>query len=313
MFKKFLIIMFSLLVFVPNVHAFWVWTPETNKWVNPKYAVKETPKEQLKYALDFKGSEDYKKAVKEFKKLIKHYPRAREAAEAQYFIGICYQQQELLIDAFKAYQVVVEKYPFSERSGEVVEKQYGIGNLILEGKVKRNKFVKTVVGGDYDVIEVFRSVIKNAPYGKYAAPSQYKIGLYLLEKKLYQEARDEFEKTLNDYPDTEWSKAAEYQIALSDAKRSSAAGYDQEVTKVAIAELEEFAKEHPDAEFSENARDQINELREKEAENNFTIAGFYEKQKKYEAAKTYYSTIVDEYNDTTWARKALEKIQKLSR
>ena len=35
--------------------AFWVWTPETNKWVNPKFAVKDTPREQLEYALAFEN------------------------------------------------------------------------------------------------------------------------------------------------------------------------------------------------------------------------------------------------------------------
>jgi len=34
--------------------AFWVWTPETNKWVNPKYSVKGTPQEQLEVGLVFK-------------------------------------------------------------------------------------------------------------------------------------------------------------------------------------------------------------------------------------------------------------------
>ena len=32
--------------------AFWMWTPETNKWINPKYAVKDTPQEQLQVGTD---------------------------------------------------------------------------------------------------------------------------------------------------------------------------------------------------------------------------------------------------------------------
>jgi len=252
------------------------------------------------------------KAIKELQKLLKNYPRAREAADAQYYIGFIQEEQGELVEAHKNYQTAIEKYPFSERSPEIVKRQYMIGNVMLEGKDIRNKIIKTIVGGDYDVIEVFRTVIKNAPYGEYAAPSQYKIGLYLQEKQMYQEARDEFEKTINDYPESEWAKAAQFQIALSDAKRSSAAEYDQKVTEAAIDELKEFVEKHPDANFSDDARTQINELREKEAENAFIIACFYEKQRKSDAAKVYFTSIVEDYKNTSWAPKALEKIRELN-
>ncbi|MCR4338140.1 MAG: outer membrane protein assembly factor BamD [Candidatus Omnitrophica bacterium] len=292
-------------------HAFWVWTPETGKFINPKNHVKATPQEQLEYAVGFYHENDCDQGVKEFEKLIKNYPRAREAADAQFYIASCQEKEGALFKAYKEYQLVLDKYPFSDKAGEVVKKQYDIGNAMLEGKDRKNKIIKTIIGGSYDVIEVFRTVIKNAPYGPYAPSAQYKIGLYLHEKGLYQEARDEFEKTINDYPESEWAKAAKYQIALADSQRSSEAQYDQQVTKSAIEEFKEFAKEYPDAELSQKAKDEVNKLKEKEAENNFVVAQFYEKQKKYQAARLYYSSIVENYKNTSWAPKALEKLQAL--
>ena len=44
-----------------NTFAFWMWTPETNKWVNPKFEVKETPHLQLEFAQKFYKTKDYKK------------------------------------------------------------------------------------------------------------------------------------------------------------------------------------------------------------------------------------------------------------
>jgi outer membrane assembly lipoprotein YfiO len=304
----------AIFLFIPAVsgHAFWMWTPESNKWVNPKYAVKDTPQEQLAYATELYKAKDYKKGINEFHKLIEHYPRAREAAEAQYFIGRSYKEQGELYNAFKAYQVVIEKYPFSERSGDIINEQFEIGNQLVEGKEKRNKLVNVVIGGEYDTINVFRTVIKNAPYGKNAAHAQYKIGLYLQEKELYQEARDEFEKTINDYPDSEWAKAARYQIALSDARRSSEPQYDQKVTQAAVEEFKTFVKDYPEAELSDKAKAEIQKLKEKEAENSFVIAAFYEKQKKYDAAKKYYMMIVEDYKTTSWAKKALTKLQEIN-
>jgi len=307
----FIIIIILLTSYRPSF-AFWVWTPETNKWVNPKYAVKETPAEQLAYATEFFEAKEYDKAIAEFNKLIKHYPRSREAAEAQFHIGMALEQNGQLFQAFKNYQLVIEKYPFSERAGEIVKKEFELGNKMLEGEEYRNKFMNAIAGGDYDVVEVFRTIIKNAPYGEFAAPSQYKIGLYLQERQLYQESRDELEKVINDYPDSEWAKAAQYQVALSDAKRSAEAQYDQVVTKTAVEEFKKFVEANPDTKLSTKAQEHIHQLREKEAENNFVIAEFYEKQKNYKAAKIYYSTVLEEFANTSWASKALQKMRELS-
>lgn len=312
MMKRIFIAFFLVLAFHSPALAFWMWTPETNNWVNPKYSVKETPREQLAHALEAYNEGDLKKATTELRKLIKHYPRAREAAEAQYYIALCREKNGELLKAFNEYQIAIEKYPFSERSADIVKRQYDIGNRMLDGEGKKSAFVNAIVGGDYDVIEVFRTVIKNVPYGEFAGQAQYKIGLYLQEKQMYQEARDEFEKTINDYPETEWAKAARYQIALADAKRSSEAQYDQRVTKAAIKEFEYFIKDYPDARLSQAAKSQIQKLREKEAENAFLVAVFYEKQKKYTAAKMYYTNVVEEYKNTSWASKALESIRKLN-
>lgn len=313
--RRQIVLIFIIVAFLASSRsawAFWVWTPETNKWINPKYAVKETPREQFEYAKGFYDAQDYPKAIEEFRKLIRHYPKAREAAEAQYYTGLAQEAQEYFYAAFKSYQVVIEKYPFSDRGPEIIGRQYAIGTKLLEGQDQQNQFVNAVIGGDYNIVDVYRTVIKNSPYGEFAAPSQYKIGLYLLEKHLYQEARDELEKVVNDYPQSEWAQAAKYQIALSDAKRSAGPQYDQAVTKAAIEEFKKFTEHYPDAELSAKAREQVNGLREKEAENNFVIAQFYEKKRQYESARLYYETIVNDFSTTSWAPKALEKIRSLS-
>jgi outer membrane protein assembly factor BamD len=140
--------------------------------------------------------------------------------------------------------------------------------------------------------------------------------LYLAEKKMYQEARDEFEKVVNDYPQSDWVKPAKYQIAVVDAARSSGPQYEQSVTKAAKQEFEEFTKNYPDAQLSAKAKAEMENLNNKEAENNFLIAKFYQKNEKYVAAKIYYQIVIDEYADSPWAKKAqkalltVEKLEK---
>ena len=102
---KFIIIFAAILTFTAeSAFCYWIWTPETKKWVNPKYAPKATPKEQLLYALDFFEAKEYKRALTEFKKIIKYYKRSEAASEAQYYIGRCYENLGNPYHAFEAYQ-----------------------------------------------------------------------------------------------------------------------------------------------------------------------------------------------------------------
>ncbi len=310
--QKSLVFLLVFLFGLPQFsHAVWIWTPETGKFINPKMAVKSTPREQLEYALAFWDGKKYAQAQAELKKLIKNYPRAKEAPEAQYYIGQVYEELNRPYEAFKAYQVVIDKYPFSERAAEIVEIQYQIANQMLGGKNRQGKWVEAIVGGDDRITEIFRAVIKNAPYGKYAPVSQYKIGLYLKERGLLQEARDEFEKTINDYPTSEWAKAAKFQTAMTDTQRSGDVQREQKVTAVALDEFKDFVKNHPDSELTEQAKEQIDRLRFKEAENTFLIAQFYEKQKNFKSAGVYYKSIWNKYADTIWGPKALGRLKAL--
>src|SRR5512135_1075396 len=95
--------------------AYWIWTPKTGKWVNPKNAVKPSPKEQFESAKGLYESKGYEEAKREFKKLLKSYPKSSEAAESQYYLGLIEEAQGNLYEAFQAYQKVIDKYPFSQR------------------------------------------------------------------------------------------------------------------------------------------------------------------------------------------------------
>ena len=308
-FRRVLLILLFVFSFLPQAHAVWIWTPQTGKFVNPKWSVKSTPREQLEYGLAFLDGKKYNEATGEFKKLIKNYARSKEAPEAQYYIGKIQETLNKPYEAYKAYQVVIDKYPFSERAAEIVEIEYQIANQLLNGRTKRGKITEVFIGGDDRVIDIFRTVIKNAPYGKYAAISQYKIGLYLKEKGLYDEARDEFEKTVNDYPTSEWAKAAQFQIAMADTKRSSNAQHEQKTTELAIEGFKEFVKSHPESELTSEAKGQIARLRDKEAENNFVVAQYYEKQKNFKGARIYYNDIINKYTDTLWSFKAQARLK----
>jgi len=292
-------------------YAYWIWTPKTGKWINPKTAVKSTPKAQFDLAKGFYDEKKYEDAKREFRKLLKAYSKSLEAAESQYYLGLIEDNQGNLYEAFLSYQKIIDKYPFSERIPQIIEREYKIAEAFMSGQKRKALGVPLPV--DNPAIEIFSKVIENSTYGPWAAPAQYKLGLVLKGLLRYYEAEDAFNKVVSNYPDSEWAAPAKFQIASCRAAVSRGPEYDQGSAGEAKEKFEEFVKEHPDAVLSSEAEKNIEQLKEKEAASNYNIARFYEKQKAFEAAKVYYKDVIDNYPDSGWAGKALERMQALEK
>jgi len=310
MIKRLFTILLAWLILSQTSFAYWIWTPESKKWTNPKYAPKESPQEQFNFAKTYYEAKDYTAAYNEFKKLIKYYVDAVEAPEAQYYMGLCLEEMVKYYEAYQAYQKIIDKYPFSTRMDDVLQREYIVAQKLLDYK-------KNVVGIDFTgenaAIEIFKKIVENAPYGKYAAASQYKVGLTLKAKGNFKEATDEFQKVVDNYVDSEWAEPAKFQIALCAAKSSLDASYDQTLTKEARDKFNEFVKAHPDAELSGQAQERIDELKGKEAESNYKIGLFYEKQKAIDSAKIYYNYVMKNFPNSEWAEKASAKLIALEK
>ncbi|MFA6357787.1 MAG: outer membrane protein assembly factor BamD [Candidatus Omnitrophota bacterium] len=287
--------------------AYWIWTPKTGKWVNPKNLPKDNPVEQFAYAKSFFDNNKYAEAKREFRKLLKAYPKSAEAAEGQYYLGLTEEKQGKDYEAYLAYQMVINKYPFSERIGEIIELEYKIAERFMAGEKRKVLGVDLPV--DNPAIEIFGKVVENSTYGPLAPKAQYKLGLVLKGLLRYYEAEEEFNKVVSRYPDSEWSSAAKFQIATCRASLSKGAAYDQGAAQEAKERFEEFVKEHPDAVLSLDAQKNIDQIREKESEANYNIARFYEKQKDFKSAKIYYNDVITNYTDTPWAKEASAKLQ----
>lgn len=296
---------------VNPAYSFWIWTPKTGKWVNPKNLPKDNPKAQFDYARGFYDEKKYDEAIREFMKLLKTYPKSFEASESQYYLGVIEEERGNLYEAYLAYQKVVDKYPFSERIKEIVEKEYHIAEQFIAGY--KRKVLGIILPVEDPSIEILTKVVENSTYGTLAPKAKYKLGLVLKGLQRYYEAEDAFNKVISNYPDSEWAGAAKFQIASCRAALSRGPDYDQGAMQEAKQKFEEFVREHPDAVLSQEAEQNISKLKEKEAASSYNIAVFYEKQKCYQAAKIYYENVINNYPDSPWAPKAQESLQLMEK
>jgi len=301
-----LIVVFFGLCIQP-AYSYWIWTPKSGKFINPKNEPKPTPKAQFDFAKGFYDEKKYEDAKREFKKLTKAYPKSFEASEGQYYLGLIEEEQGNLYEAYQAYQRVIDKYPFSVRIQEINEREYKIAEAFLNG-AKRKVMGVAVPMVENPAVEIFMKVVENSTYGPLAPKAQYKLGLALKSVLRYYEAEDAFSKVVSNYPTSEWADAAKFQIATCRAAVSRGPEYDQGAAGEAKQKFEEFVREHPDAALSQEAEKNIQELSDKEAASHFNIARFYEKQKAFQAAKIYYEETITDYPNSPWAAKSAERL-----
>ncbi len=289
-------------------YAYWIWTPQTGTWINPKWAVKDTPAEQFDWAMRFYKAKDYKKAVDEFLKLVRYYPQAELAAEAQYYAGQSFEGLEEYEQAFLAYQKAIETYPFSKRMEEMIEREFEIGNKFYAGEKVKLWGIPTFPSV-WKAIEIYQKVVDNSPYGKYADQALYKIGECYKKGGDYQAARLAFQKLIDEHPESKLAEEANFQVGLCASQASLKPTYDQSVTDEALKEIEDFSRRHPESKLTVEADKMHQALRDKKAQSDFSIAEFYWKQKYYDSAAVYYRNIVEAYPETATARIAEERLR----
>ncbi len=298
-------------LFSNTVWAYWVWTPGTKKFINPKNAVKDSPKEQFDWAMTFYNTKDYQRAAAEFDKLTKQYEYSEYASKAQYYVGLCYENMNKFYIAFQNYQKAIDNFPHIENMDEIVAREFNIANMFA---VKESpKVLGTDILTSLDrSIEIYKKVVDNAPYGRLANEAQFSMGVAMKKAERYDEAIQTFQKILDDYPTSAFVDKAKFEVADCAYKASLKPAYDVEPTARAIKAFEDFSHENKDRSLSKEADKTIQRLKDKAAEKSLMTAQFYEKQGRYQAAIIYYKDVIDAYPESSFVNLAKSKIGSLT-
>lgn len=310
----FLAILLGTLSFSSLSYAFWLWSPSSGKWENPKYPpIKENAQKQFDFAVQFYEKGNYQRARDEFKRLLKRYPDSVYAYKGQFYLGKAYEGLDKPYLAFQTYKDCIANYPYGEELENIAEREYKIGEFFLQQEVPKVLGLELSLPQE-KAIEIFKEIKEQAPYTEWGALSQYKLAVCYQKLKKYKEAIAEFNRFISRYP--EHPKVAggdaDYQIALSYFENILNADYDQQRTAKALKQFEDFIINYPKSKRIREAEKRIASLKERVAEGLFISASFYGQQGHIESARTYYQEIIDKYGGTSWAEKAREELGKIN-
>ncbi len=295
-----------------RAYAQWTWTPEVGRWVNPERQPRETAALQFQYAEELLAKGDTEKAISEYEKVLRYFPDDNYGDLAQYSIGRALEAQDDYEEAVDAYQKVIDEYPNTRLFDKVLDKQRSIADHFFQVGVERQERFVLLRGSNFDRgIETYRKVIDNQPFTDFAAEAQYRIGLSYFKMELYDESAVEFQKLIDYYPTSDWTAEAAFGTASCRYCQALPYEYDKSAIEDAVSKFRYFLKSYPDSSRAQEARGKIRELREIAAEHEFNVAMYYHQKMKYESARLYLDSIVHEYSETKWAKKAGERLGEM--
>jgi outer membrane protein assembly factor BamD len=147
----------------------------------------------------------------------------------------------------------------------------------------------------------FQKLIYNYPGSDYVDDAQYYLADCYRKLEDYPTAIVEYSRLLRNYSQSPLAPSAQYHLALCYFEQSLPAHLDQDFTHKAIQELELFLDEYPHSELVPQAQDLMLKARTKLAEKSYDTAHLYIKMHSDEAALIYLAEVLEEYGDTKWA------------
>ena len=304
------IVLFLVIAVSPVAEAAWIWSPDIGKWINPKKSAKDTPEDQFAWGLRFFEMKDWDRAIEEFEKLPEVFPNSRLAAEGVYYAGLSWEEKGNTAKAADAYQKLINKYPYSDRIKDAIRQEYEIANEFASGGKIKVLGVPALPGQE-KALELYRHIVKNAPYGTYGDQAQYMMGEVYKKQGEFEEAQKAYQSVVDEYPNSELVTKAKYQIAYCSMQASKQSQYSDDSAQRAIEEFQDFKETFPADQKSVEADESIKALRAKKAKTAFDVAAFYEDRKKWNSAKVYYQEVVTKYPETPSAKEAKKRINEI--
>ena len=293
-------------------YASWLWSPDIGKWINPKKAAKDTPEAQFAWAMRFFNDKVWDRAIEEFEKIPDAFPHSRLAAEGVYYTGLAWEEKQDLAKAADAYQKLIDRYPYSDRIKDAIKREFEIANQFASGGKVKVLGVPALPGQE-KALELYKHIVKNAPFGSFGDQAQFKIGELYKSQEEFEEAQKAFQAVVDEYPNSELVSQARYQIAYCSMQASKKAQYNEQYAERAIQEFQGFKSTFPGDKQVTEADEAIRALRAKKAMTQFEVGSFYEKRGKFASAKVYYREVVQKYPDTPIAKEAEKKLDLISR
>lgn len=287
--------------FASSLFGYWEWTPQTGKWINPKYAVKETDREQWHYAESFKISQNYEAALREYSKLVKYYPLSAYAPESLFESAKIYSKIGDKDAAFKKLDEIIKRYPDYPEIEQVLKMQREISLELLQKKQLKLIDKLRDPSKKYEAVE---RTIESDPFNPETPPIALQLASKYARSREMEKAVKLYEQVIKDFPSTKWAEKARYEMLIYEIKNIPEGSTDVSMFSAVEKNIDTFVSDFPESQYNELLKKEKTELRNEIAARLFNIAQIYQKNGHKKSAEIYYRKVKTLYPETEYAKKS---------
>jgi outer membrane protein assembly factor BamD len=184
---------------------------------------------QYLLAMSYYNQEEYPLAIVEFNKLLSSFPTSRLSDDAAFMVAFCDFEmspkaeldQKHTLKAIEELQSFLDDYPTSDRAKEasdllkecrskLAKKAYKSGYLYFKRKQYEAAliYLKDVINGYHDT--------------EWVAPAQFQIAEVYLKQEKFEQAKTEYEKFLENFPQDKLAGKAKERLEKLNSKKMQA-------------------------------------------------------------------------------------------
>ena len=276
------------------------------------YSVDEkTAAAQLAYAAKLEAAGKNKSARKAYEALVRQWPTAPEAAQAQFALAQLFEKMEKYDRAFDEYQYLLTYFAGQCPYNEVLDRQFRIANLLLHGN---KSMFGWILNGTDTIRERFEKIVVNAPRSAIAPEVMLIIGSIRVSADEKPEAISVYDGILNRFPGSPQSIAAAYLAAQCRYELAVKHSYNESRCRESIAFFKAVLARAPKHPQKDQMTTWLNELTSQLIEQNYQQALFYDtRQRKPDAAKAAYRRFLTEFGDSKYAPQVRARLAELEK
>ena len=158
-----------------------------------------------------------------------------------------------------------------------------------------------------DAIAYFEEVERQHPYSAWARRAMLMTAYAQYKQNDYEDALASIERFLAIHPGNKDAVYAYYLRAMSSYERIRDVGRDQDMTKAALAALNDVVLRYPDTTYAADARLKLDLTRDHLAGKEMEVGRYYLSQGQHVAALGRFNTVLRDYGTTSQVPEALHR------
>lgn len=290
---------------------------KTGEWVEIPAPVPGTDGGDLAIARALLAQNQYKDARDAFEDWFETYPESDLRREALFYAAeteiMAEDAEPKTGDVMQAYnwlEEILQAWPGSDLADRAVRRELVIAEMLLF-KDRKQRIWKGAIwlGAEDEALDMLSKIADTWAVGTPVAEQALRLKAdYHYQNGQFDEAELTYARLMRDFPRGRYRKIALLRSGQSALARFPGVEFDDADLLEAQVYLRDFKTQYPQESDAYHVPQTLTRIQDSLAEKDFTVAQFYERTSKLDAAAYYYRHIMDSWPDSTWAAQSKERL-----